>query len=133
MSENIMYKNIANKMKEANEDKTKIKEIIKDIKEIYYFKPLLDYITNLQQENERLKELINPKTQIFIDTQDIEERYGEELYQDYLKEQLDDYKSRCEKAIKYIYDSYKGVENEDGSLPMYLHDTELLEILGGKE
>lgn len=79
---------------------------------------LLDYITNLQQieqdhketnatlmselakleeENERLKQ-----PQIFIDTQDMEERYGEELYKDYLKEQLEDYKSRCEKAVKYI-------------------------------
>lgn len=26
-----------------------VKEILEDIKEIYYFKPLLDYITNLQK------------------------------------------------------------------------------------
>lgn len=54
------------------------------------------------EENERLKELANPKTQIFIDTQDMEERYGEELYKEYLEEQVKDYKSRIEKAVEYI-------------------------------
>ena len=59
-------------------------------------KLLLDYITNLQQENERLKE--------------------EQEYNNYCDEQLkkkisnleykittlEDYKSRCKKAVKYI-------------------------------
>lgn len=88
-------------------------------------KQLLDYITNLQQyykdnvnkyeelivkysnlqeENQRLKELVNPTTQIFIDTQDMEERYGQELYEDYLKKQLEDCKSRIKKAIEYNYE-----------------------------
>ena len=37
-----------------------------------------DYINELEQKN---------KSQIFIDTQDIEERYAEGLYQDYLEEE----------------------------------------------
>ena len=32
----------------------------------------------------------------------MEERYGQELYEDYLKEQLEDYKSRCLKAIEEL-------------------------------
>ena len=32
----------------------KIKEILEDIKEIYYFRPLLDYITNLQENYDRI-------------------------------------------------------------------------------
>ncbi len=63
---------------------------------------LMKKYTNLQQENERLKELVNPKTQIFIDTQDMEERYGEELYKEYLEKQIEDYKLRCEKAIPML-------------------------------
>ena len=88
-------------------------------------KVLRDYITNLQQENERLEKrnkeiydgflatqeeltdyaeenerLKQPK--IFIDTQDMEERYGEELYKDYLEKQVKDYKSRIEKAVEYL-------------------------------
>ena len=54
-------------------------------------KSLLDYITNLQQENERLKETIKH----YEDTT---------TFGDYVKEVnlLIDYKSRCEKAIEYI-------------------------------
>ena len=63
---------------------------------------LLDYITNLQQDYEKLKDLVNPKPQIFIDTEDMEERYGRELYEDYLKEQVKNYKSRCKKANEYV-------------------------------
>lgn len=64
------------------------------------WKLLLDYITNLQEENTKLKQ-----PQIFIDTMDMEERYGQELYEDYLKEQLENYKSRIDKAIEYIYEN----------------------------
>lgn len=75
-----------------------IKEILDNIKnkyEDYYvqdivsgndLKQLLDYITNLQQENERLKENN-------LDMQ-------EEMARTWQK--CDDYKSRCEKAIEYI-------------------------------
>ena len=68
------------------------------IVELKELKALYDYITDLQEENAKLKQ-----PQIFIDTMDMEERYGQELYQDYLKEQLEDYKQRNEKAIE-IYE-----------------------------
>ena len=42
-------------------------------------------------------------------------------------------KERISRAIKYIENTYKGLENEDGSLPMTLHDQELLEILQGSD
>jgi hypothetical protein len=80
----------------------------------HYLKPLFDYITNLQQENKKLKELVNPKTQIFIDTEDMEERYGEELYKEYLEKQVKDYKSRIEKAIPMLKElniKMKGILN----------------------
>ena len=52
-------------------------------------KLLLDYITNLQQENEKLKVKTKEQSLLLIDYQDIEQRY-------------EDYKSRCEKAFEYI-------------------------------
>ena len=46
-------------------------------------------IDKLMEENRQLKEELEKIKQptIFIDTQDMEERYGEQLYQDYLVEQ----------------------------------------------
>lgn len=85
-----------------------IKEILELIQEVIDeetdkfgdFKKLLDYITNLQEENEKLKQ-----PQIFIDTMDMEERYGQELYEDYLKEQLEDFKSRIDKTNNILKDT----------------------------
>ena len=58
---------------------------------------------------------------IIIDTQDMEERYGEELYKEYLENQNKEMKEKIDKAIEIIK----------------LCDTkcakELLEILGEKE
>ena len=58
---------------------------------------LLDYITNLQQENERLKELCD----------EYEEEHSNEfkIWKEERHELLD-YKSRCEKAIEYINTHY---------------------------
>lgn len=39
---------------------------------------------------------------IFIDTEDMEERYGEQLYQDYLVEQNKDLQQRIDKALTKI-------------------------------
>lgn len=59
---------------------------------------------------------------IFIDTEDMEERYGEELYKDYLEEQLKDYKSRIEKTIEYL-DTLEIHEDYDNYLqPYYIED-----------
>lgn len=54
-------------------------------------KVLLDYITNLQQENERLKEENNKAMNDYAHA--IDESWYRELY---------DYKYRCEKAVEYI-------------------------------
>ena len=42
------------------------------------------------------------KPQIFIDTQDIEERYAEGLYQDYLEEENKKYKNQQKEFIEYL-------------------------------
>ena len=39
---------------------------------------------------------------IFIDTQDMEERYGEELYKEHLENQNKEMKEKINKAIDYI-------------------------------
>lgn len=78
---------------------------IKEILDLFYNeypkeeKILEKYITNLQEENERLK-----TTQIFIDTQDPEERCGQALYEEMLKRDCENYKQRIDKAIDYIND-----------------------------
>lgn len=82
-----------------------------------------DYITNLQQENERLKQ---PK--IFIDTQDMEERYGEELYKEYLEKQVKDYKSRIEKATEYMNNTFDITSIKD----MFDIMNKLEDILNGR-
>lgn len=43
------------------------------------------------------------------------------------------YINRIDKAIKYIERTYSEEKNEDGSLPLTLHDQELLEILKGSD
>lgn len=61
-------------------------------------------IDELHQENQSLKKQLEKKNkpQIFIETQDMEERYAEGLYQDFLKEenkQLKDKLSKIETLI----------------------------------
>lgn len=51
-------------------------------------KDLLDYITKLQQENERLNNKIKEQNLLLIEFQDMEQK-------------LDIYKLRCEKAIEF--------------------------------
>ena len=65
----------------------------KDGKKITLFK-VFQELKELQQENQELKKELEEKNkpQIFIDTQDIEERYAEGLYQDYLEEENKKYK-----------------------------------------
>ena len=53
---------------------------------------------------------------IFIDTQDMEERYGEELYKEYLEKQVKDYKSRIEKAIDYIKEHKKEITKTEANI-----------------
>ena len=64
-------------------------ENIQQHKKYVYFKKLLNYITNLQNENEELKNQLD-----FIEEQN--------KYIDKLEKMIKDYKSRNEKAIEYI-------------------------------
>ena len=61
-------------------------------------KLLLDYITNLQQENEKLK--YNARGQV---NDYFKDKYADEVLKN---AKLIDYKSRCEKAIEYIEENY---------------------------
>lgn len=65
-----------------------------------------DYINQLEKENKELKKQLEKKNkpQIFIETQDMEERYAEGLYQDYLEEENKKYKNQQKEFIKYLED-----------------------------
>lgn len=60
-------------------------------------KLLLDYITNLQQENEKLK--YNARGQV---NDYFKDKYADEVLKN---AELTDYKSRCEKAMEHIEES----------------------------
>ena len=80
------------------------------------FSNLSNYITNLQQENERLKE--NNMS------------YQEEMARTW--KITDDYKSRIEKAVEYVKECYTQPPNIEN----FMHEGEmnyLLNILNGKE
>ena len=64
--------------------KDKIKEILEDIKEIYYFKPLLEYITNLQTiSDNRMKALLKIEQYCIDEKEDLIN--GGEVCEDVLK------------------------------------------------
>ena len=77
------------------------KEISKEDKE---FIDMTQRNTELLEENQKLKKLLEEKNkpQIFIDTQDMEERYAEGLYQDYLEEENKKYKNQQKEFISYL-------------------------------
>lgn len=58
----------------------------------------------LKEKNDKLKKQLEEKNkpQIFIDTQDIEERYAEGLYQDYLEEENKKHKTQQKEFINKI-------------------------------
>ena len=66
----------------------------------------IEAIKHLMLENQMQHKEISRLKQptIFIDTQDMEERYGEGLYMDYLKEENQELKDKINKASEYIYD-----------------------------
>ena len=88
------------------------------IKELEAYKYNLDrdYL-RLEKENKELKKELEEKNkpQIFIDTQDIEERYAEGLYQDYLEEENKKYKNQQKDFIKFL-------ENERNINPYDISD-----------
>ena len=96
-------KNILNKLNNCKWEKDTAEITYKILfgGEVY---KLLDYITNLQQENERLKKLEYK----FIDDSGENESFTLEEYLDIgnklydSEREKEDYKSRCERAVEYI-------------------------------
>ena len=95
-------------MSEEIKEKIKAYYIANDIDKI------LNYIATLQQKVEQLekenKELKQP--QVFIDCEDMEERYGRDLYEDYLKEKIEQLESIIKEATEYIKEDMYGEPNE---------------------
>ena len=80
-------------------------KVFQELKELHYLLKIKnDYIKQLEKENKELKEELEEKNkpQIFIDTQDIEERYAEGLYQDYLEEENKKYKNQQKEFIEWL-------------------------------
>ena len=71
---------------------------------IDYYDELFDEMSNWREEAKELKKQLKKKNkpQIFIDTQDMEERYAEGLYQDYLEEENKKYKNQQKEFIDYL-------------------------------
>ena len=69
----------------------------------------------LKEKNDKLKKQLEEKNkhQIFIDAQNIEERYAEGLYQDYLEEENKKHKTQQKEFIKYMNDIIEDLETED--------------------
>ena len=98
---------------------------------------LLDYITNLQEENERLKEL--------CDKYEEEHSTAFKIWTMKMKEMPDyeeklNYKSRCKKAIEYIENNKKetsscfnGKEYVYRNFTLCCEPNDLLNILKGSE
>ena len=77
-------------------------DYIKEL-EAYKYNMDRDYL-RLEKENQELKKELEEKNkpQIFIDTQDIEERYAEGLYQDYLEEENKKYKNQQKEFVDWL-------------------------------
>lgn len=67
-----------------------------------------DYEKEIDKLKKQLEEKNKP--QIFIDTQDIEERYAEGLYQDYLEEENKKYKKQQKEFIEYMTKTIEELE-----------------------
>ena len=100
-------------------------KVFQELKELQYLLKIKnDYINELQQENQELKKELEEKNkpQIFIDTQDIEERYAEGLYQDYLEEENKKYKNQQKEFIEFL-------ENEKNIYPYDISDYDYEDII----
>lgn len=119
-----------------------IKEIIKKLKDDGWYEELdltgemwielrwkethllLDYITNLQQENERLKE-----TNVYCNRTDCVGRIKDSKKYDSVYQEKEDYKSRIEKAVEYIKHKWF-VEGQQRN--NYKFDNDVIDILNGR-
>ena len=97
----------------TNKELKMIDDYIKEL-EAYKYNMDRDYL-RLEKENQELKKELEEKNkpQIFIDTQDIEERYAEGLYQDYLEEENKKYKNQQKEFIEFLESYLKLFDNKD--------------------
>ena len=97
----------------TNKELKMIDDYIKEL-EAYKYNMDRDYL-RLQKENKELKKELEEKNkpQIFIDNQDIEERYAEGLYQDYLEEENKKYKNQQKEFIEFLESYLKLFDNKD--------------------
>ena len=86
----------------------------------YYIQGSDHYLIPKDVFDELFEEKNNP--QIFIDTQDMEERYAEGLYQDYLEEENKKYKNQQKKFIEWL-------ENEININPYDISDYDYENII----
>lgn len=114
-------------------DNQNIKEILNKLQygfcsQLTYEK-LLDYITNLQQENERLKE-----TNVYCNRTDCVGRIKDSKKYDSVYQEKEDYKSRCEKAGE-ILGRYKHLSSptEEQTIEQEEIVENAYDILNGKE
>ena len=97
--------NRLDKYEEANDDIC-IDDLILDYTMLYEFHK--EEIERLNKELETLKQ-----PQVFIDTQDMEERYGEELYKEYLEKENKRLNNIIKELEKYIdEDDWTSVNGE---------------------
>ena len=66
-------------------------------------KILQQRVEQLEKENKELKQ-----PQVFIDCEDMEERYGRDLYEDYLKGKIEQLENIIKEAIEYLT-SYESI------------------------
>ena len=98
-----------------------------------YCDKLLDYITNLQEENEDLKDRLKVMEHFKNSLLEENERLSVELNQNMIER--NNYLSRCEKAIEFIKDE-AGYDEEIRSFCcdlLYSDCDKLIELLGGDE
>ena len=79
-----------------------------------YENAVADYETTMFEKEQLKKQLAEKnKHQIFIDTQNIEDRYAEGLYQDYLEEENKKHKTQQKKFIEYMNKTIEELECDD--------------------
>lgn len=104
---------------------SKAQMIQKYIDELEESSKLSELWCKSQEENQKLKKLLEEKNkpQIFIDTQDMEERYAEGLYQDYLEEENKKYKNQQKEFMNYMMNTIENIthdETDDEEIKGYL-------------
>ena len=101
-----VYEQLIEQLQQENKElKQKYLNAVADYETTMFEKEQLNSLVNsCQEEIRRLKKQLEEKNkpQIFIDIQDMEERYSEGLYQDYLEEENKKYKNQQKEFIEWL-------------------------------